>query len=103
MEPINAINKKRQRKKKTFQYRSYNDAAFDAIESELDKIDWSVVINDDAGNDKLELFNHKLYNMFDGCFPLCSLRVTNSRQWFRSVKKLIDPVDGDVFLEVDEI
>ena len=86
MEPINAINNKRQRKKKTFQYRSYNDAAFDAIESELDKIDWSVVINDDAGNDKLELFNHKLYNMFDGCFPLKRRTVFNENQPFYTDK-----------------
>ena len=32
-----------------------------------------------------------------------SLRSVNARQWFRNVKKLINPDEGDVVLEVDDI
>ena len=163
MEPINAVNNRKDRKKKTFQYRSYTDAAFEAMGEKLDNVDWSDAINDDSGHDKLETFHHKLYSIFDQCFPkktktvcsenqsffndklaklkrrkgreynkhrksakydslsriyikelnnakkiyyrkkICSLRTSDTRQWFKNVKKLVNPDEGINFLEVEDI
>ena len=134
MEPLNAFHNKKERKKKTFQFRSFSDAAFEAMEKELNVVDWSEVLDDVPNHDKMQIFHHKLYSLFDKCFPLKTrtvfnesqpyftdkkelnnakklfyrkkvsrLRTSNSRQWFRNIKQLINPDEGDAVLEVDDI
>ena len=82
MEPINAFMNKKYRKKRTFQYRAFTDAAFSSMDEELRLFDWSSIINDVSGLDKLQLFHNKLYNIFDGCFPMKTRTVFNETQPF---------------------
>ena len=86
MEPINAIRNRKDRKMRTFQFRSYSDAAFDRMEKELENINWSVVQSEDSCQDKLQFFHDKLYKIFDHCFPLKSRTVTNENQPFYTEK-----------------
>ena len=86
MEPITAFRNKKVRKKRTFSYRSFGDAGFDAMEKELDETEWSHVLNDNSEQDKLQLFHDKLYNIFNKCFPRKSMTVFNKNQPFYTEK-----------------
>ena len=135
MEQINSINNQKDRIKKTFNYRAFTDAAFNAMDQELDKIDWSSIFYDtcfpqkrktvvnesqpffteklsklkrkkcreynkhrkSAKYDELSrIYVKELNNAKKGFYRkrICSLRSSNTRQWFKNVKKLINPDEG---------
>ena len=82
MEPIDAFNNRKERKENSFLYRSYTDAAFDKMDNMLDNINWSEILDDDLIQNKMEIFHHKLYKIYDTCFPQKRKTVFSENQPF---------------------
>ena len=51
MEPINAFNNRKERKERSFLYRSFSIEAFHNMDKELDNDNWSEILNDNSSQD----------------------------------------------------
>ena len=56
--------------------------SYEKMEKELDNINWPEILRDVSSQDRMQIFHHTLYNIFDNCFPLKSKTVFNENQPF---------------------
>ena len=81
MNPLNAIDNKKIRNKKTIKIRAFTDEAFVKMETMLNSYNWSNIL-EDKSPDKIHLFHKEVYNMFENCFSLKTKTFLNENKPF---------------------
>ena len=68
--PLNSVNNKIVREKKTVEVRTYGEENYQAMRMQLEEFDWVFIAQSIPINKKMEIFQDSLHNMFQDCFPV---------------------------------
>ena len=70
MIPLNSVDNKIVREKKTVEVRTYGEENYQAMRMQLEEFDWGFIAQSIPINKKMEIFQDSLHKMFQDCFPV---------------------------------